>query len=176
MFFLQMAGFPGSGKSTLAREISKITGAIVLDHDIVKSALMESMEMKRDSREATKISYAIGWKLLDFYLSQDRSVILDSPCFHFETLEKGKKVAKKHGAKYKYIECYIDDIDELTGRLETRQSLVSQWSNMPGLRQDKDPAQIINTSIKPTDTKYLTVNSGQPLAVYLDKAINYITE
>ena len=32
MFFLQMSGFPGSGKSTLARQISKITGAVIIDH------------------------------------------------------------------------------------------------------------------------------------------------
>lgn len=31
MFFLQMSGFPGSGKSTLAKEISKKTGAIIVD-------------------------------------------------------------------------------------------------------------------------------------------------
>ncbi len=44
MFFLQMSGYPGSGKSTLAKEISKNTGAVVVDHDVVKSALMNSME------------------------------------------------------------------------------------------------------------------------------------
>lgn len=43
MFFLQMSGFPGSGKSTLAREIAKRTGAVVIDHDIVKSALLNSL-------------------------------------------------------------------------------------------------------------------------------------
>ena len=44
MFFLQMSGFTGSGKSTLARQISKITGAVIIDHDIVKSALLKSLD------------------------------------------------------------------------------------------------------------------------------------
>lgn len=35
-----MSGFPGSGKSTLARQIAKLTGAVIIDHDIVKSALL----------------------------------------------------------------------------------------------------------------------------------------
>lgn len=36
MFFLQMSGFSGSGKSTLAKLVAKNTGAIIIDHDIVK--------------------------------------------------------------------------------------------------------------------------------------------
>ena len=43
MFFVQMSGFPGSGKSTLARKIAKRTGGVIIDHDIVKSALLLSL-------------------------------------------------------------------------------------------------------------------------------------
>jgi len=39
-----MSGFPGSGKSTLSREIAKRTGSIIIDHDIVKSALLNSID------------------------------------------------------------------------------------------------------------------------------------
>lgn len=66
MFFLQMSGFPGSGKSTLSREIAKMTGAIIIDHDIVKSALLESFEVDDiDTRVAGKISYDIEWALMN---------------------------------------------------------------------------------------------------------------
>jgi predicted kinase len=34
-----MSGFPGSGKSTLAKQIAKRTNAVIIDHDVVKSAL-----------------------------------------------------------------------------------------------------------------------------------------
>ncbi len=44
MFFVQMSGHPGSGKSTLARQIGKRTGAVIIDHDIVKSALLNSID------------------------------------------------------------------------------------------------------------------------------------
>lgn len=44
MFFVQMSGFPGSGKSTLSRQIAKRTGAVIVDHDIVKSALLHSID------------------------------------------------------------------------------------------------------------------------------------
>jgi hypothetical protein len=44
LFFLQMSGYPETVKSTLARQITKHTGAIVINHDIIKSALLESMD------------------------------------------------------------------------------------------------------------------------------------
>jgi hypothetical protein len=44
MFFLQMSGFPGSVKSILFRHLSKLTGAVIIDHDIVKSSLLKSLE------------------------------------------------------------------------------------------------------------------------------------
>jgi len=43
MVFVQMSGLPGSGKSTLSREIAKRTGSIVIDHDIIKSALLRGV-------------------------------------------------------------------------------------------------------------------------------------
>lgn len=42
MFLLQMAGFPGSGKSTMAEKIRKNTNAIVVDRDIIKSAMLKA--------------------------------------------------------------------------------------------------------------------------------------
>jgi predicted kinase len=56
MFFLQMSGFPGSGKSTLSRLIAKSTRAIIVDHDIVKTALLESVESDFDPKRVGGIS------------------------------------------------------------------------------------------------------------------------
>jgi predicted kinase len=71
MIFVQMSGFPGAGKSTLARQIAKKTGAIIIDHDIVKSALLHTIEeVSIDSKLAGKISYNIEWSLIEFHLSQ----------------------------------------------------------------------------------------------------------
>ena len=53
MFFLQMSGFPGSGKSTLAREIAKETKAVIVDHDIGKSAMLHSLERHGEHIEKT---------------------------------------------------------------------------------------------------------------------------
>lgn len=37
-----MSGLPGSGKSTLSREIARRLDAVIVDHDVTKTALLES--------------------------------------------------------------------------------------------------------------------------------------
>ncbi|MGE8205636.1 AAA family ATPase [Heyndrickxia sp. NPDC080065] len=174
MFFLQMSGFPGSGKSTLARVIAKSTGAIIVDHDIVKSALLESIEESNiDSKVAGKISYNIDWSLIEFHLSQGYDVIFDSPCFYSEIFEKGSKLSKKYQAKYKYVECYLNDIQEINKRLKKRDRMPSQIHEV----SSKNNFEIaIDNSKKPSDIKCLLVDSGQPLESYINDVKHYLNE
>jgi predicted kinase len=90
MFFVQMSGFPGSGKSTLSRLIANRTGAVHIDHDIVKSALLEAIkDTSFNVKSAGEISYNIDWSLIEFHLSQGHNVIFDSPCLYDEMIIKG---------------------------------------------------------------------------------------
>ena len=111
MFFLQMSGFPGAGKSTLAREIAKVTKAVIIDHDIVKTGLLEGLGLEKldvDPKRAGGVAYHIEWSLVDFHLSQGHNVILDSPCLYEVLVEKGTVLAEKHYAKYKYVRVCIE--------------------------------------------------------------------
>jgi predicted kinase len=40
--FIQMSGAPGSGKTTIAHAIARRINAVVIDHDVTKSALLEA--------------------------------------------------------------------------------------------------------------------------------------
>lgn len=173
MFFLQMSGFPGSGKSTLARRIAKKTGAIVIDHDIVKTALLESWEGNADAKAAGKLSYNIEWALIDFYLSQGHDVIHDSPCLYTEMIEKGSSLSKKYGAKYKYVECYLNDFKEINIRLQKRQRMISQIQQVISEESFK---AAIDSSVRPSDIKCFIVDSAQPVESYIDDVIAYINE
>jgi predicted kinase len=42
LLFVQMSGVPGAGKTTLAHAIAPRIGAVVIDHDVTKSALLEA--------------------------------------------------------------------------------------------------------------------------------------
>jgi predicted kinase len=172
MFFLQMSGFPGSGKSTLARRISKITGAVIIDHDIVKSALLTSSDAEyMDSNVAGKIAYDIDWSLVDFHLSQGQNTILDSPCFYTEMVEKGVSLAEKHNANYKYVECYLNEIKEIQHRLKNRTPMISQIQQVVS---EKAFLEWIENSKKPSDIQCLRVDSGKPIEKYIDEVMLYI--
>lgn len=174
MFFLQMSGFPGSGKSTLSRHIGKNTGAVIIEHDIVKTALLESLETRQIETEAAGgISYEIEWTLIDFHLSQGHSVILDSPCLYTEMVEKGKMLSKKYRVKYKYVECYLNNIEEINNRLKTRERMISQIEKV---ESEEAFQKWLDGSKRPSEFTYLIVDSGQPLEDYIDEVMTYVNE
>lgn len=173
MFFIQMSGFPGSGKSTLAREISKRTGAVIIDHDVVKSALLNSLNNASiDPKEAGGIAYDIDWALIDFHLASGYDVILDSPCLYEEMVEKGTALTSKHGAKYKYVECILDDFNEVNRRLKSRERMPSQIKEV---KSEAGFRHTVENSKKPA-VKIHTVDTSRSLQEYIEDVINYIND
>ena len=172
LFFLQMSGFPGSGKSTLAREISRELNAVIVDHDVVKSALLESMaEHQMDTSASGKIGYCLDWSLVDFYLSQGFPVIFDSPCLYSEMIDKGLALSKKYNAKYKYVECIAKDAHVVNKRLKERDKMVSQ---ITAISSEESFYKTIESSAKPKDISILQIDTLQPLEEYLAEVISYV--
>lgn len=171
MFFLQMAGFPGSGKSTLAKEIARRTNAVVIDHDIVKTALLNAMNADEDPKKMGGVSYDIEWALVDALLGQGHNVILDSPCLYGEMIEKGLTLTRKHQALYKHVECLLDDFDEVNRRLAAREALRSQISQVASKTQFRD---ILDQCKRPEDVACLQVDTSQPMESYIDTVCKYV--
>ncbi|PEC20266.1 AAA family ATPase [Bacillus cereus] len=173
MFFLQMSGFPGSGKSAVSKYIAKLTGAVIVDHDVLKSALLQSLEMKGvESKTVGGISYDVEWALINSYLGQGHSVILDSPCLYEGMVEKGIKLSNKHDVKYKYIECYLNDMEEINNRLQTRMRMSSQIGKV---ESETAFQKWLDSSKRPSNNEYLIVDSGQPLEQYAKKMMDYMS-
>jgi predicted kinase len=176
MLFLQMSGFPGSGKSTLAREIAISTKAIIIDHDIVKTGLLEGLDLKGindvDPKRAGGVAYHIEWLLVYFYLSQGHNVILDSPCLYEVLVEKGIALAEKHSAKYKYVECVLNDIHELNNRLKSRDRLITQIASVD-IPEDRWQ-EVINRAKKPAQLECMKVDTSQPVVDYIGNVLLYI--
>ncbi|MDF2606748.1 MAG: hypothetical protein K0S34_943 [Bacillales bacterium] len=172
MFFVQMSGCPGSGKSTLARQIAKRTGAVIVDHDIVKSALLHSIdESIINNEQAGKISYNIDWSLIEFLFSQGQSVVFDSPCLYEVMIEKGTNLSKKYNVKYKYVECFLEDMEEINSRLKTRKRLISQINE---IKSEEAFKLTIDNSKKPSDYECLVVDTNQKLENYIQEVIEYL--
>ena len=75
---VQMHGEPGSGKSTVARALAPLIGAVVLDKDVIKSALLRS---GADETLAASGAYETYFDLARSLVGQGHSLILDNPVF-----------------------------------------------------------------------------------------------
>lgn len=174
-----MSGAPGSGKSSVAQAIAPKIGAVVIDHDITKSALLEAAV---DPAAAGRASYAVLAGLADSFLQQGHNIIFDSPCFYTELLKSGQCLAQKAGAVYGYIECVVPDLAVLDARLRSRQTLPSQVTAVYQTITDGSGKQWAGETLfqewianmKRPQTPYLTLDTTQPIDICLEQAIAYL--
>jgi len=178
--FIQMSGAPGAGKSTIAEAIAPQIDAVIIDHDITKSAIL-----KADLPDAVagKASYFVLGALAQDLLRQGFNVVLDSPCFYDELLARGQQIAKVAKAEYLYIECVVEDLNELDRRLRNRSHRSSQVS---GIRRSETErlgnARLIEemvfadwvANMKRPAGEYLRLDTSQPLETSIDQARQYI--
>lgn len=123
---IQMSGAPGSGKSTVARLLRPCVGGIIIDHDVLRSALLEAAIIPFD--DAAKQAYLLQWKLAEDLMNQGVNVIIDSTCNYPEVLEQGTALTAQHNYAYWYVECQVGDVDLLDKRLRARPAMASQRS------------------------------------------------
>ncbi len=177
--FIQMSGVPGSGKTTIATALARHTGAVIIDHDITKTALLESGV---SIEVAGRASYGVLKMLARHLLSQGQSIIFDSPCFYKELLAYGQATAAEFAAEYRYIECVLDDFEELEKRLKKRQPLRSQRLGIsePPVDVQKDPLageklfQKWHKGMQRPDGGYLLLDTSESIAVCVAKALAYL--
>jgi len=165
---VQMAGKPGSGKSTLARGIGAACEAVVLDKDVIKSAALNA---GAEESLAGPLAYEVLFDLARSLLGMAQSVVLDSPAFYPQIVEKGRQLAADAGASYHVIECVCLDRDELARRLSAGERLRSQPR---GLGQLVDAASLPGTA--PFERPHLVVDTTRPDAECLRLALEYIGE
>ena len=175
-----MSGVPGTGKSTISRLLMKEFPAIVLDHDDTKSALLQSGVSESQAGAA---SYSVIKALTRAFLQQGHSVIVDSPCLYPELLAHGIEVAQKHGARFKYIECRLADLEELDWRLRSREPKPSQMRSLDQLLSHAGAAPKLSRSLvedwatraqQPT-SDWLVLNTALPLAECMNQARRYLS-
>jgi predicted kinase len=179
--FIQMSGAPGAGKTTIATAIAARIQAVILDHDVAKSALLDA---DIPVSLAGKGSYLILGALAQHLLHQGHSIIFDSPCFYVDLLERGQRLAREAHARYFYIECVVDDIQELDRRLRARPRQPSQVAGVraqPAVGSGKvhiDEAVFRDwiANMKRPEGKYLVLDTTRPIEACVEEAMNYLSQ
>ena len=161
MFVVQMHGLPGSGKSTIAMALARETGAIVLDKDVIKSALLR---WGLEDRDAGGASYQVFFDQAADLLRRGHPVILDSPVFWAEVERKSAAVASDAGVPYFLIQTVCPDEAELRRRLASRPALASQpraaldLRDHPGSIEPKGERLVLNTMLPLDETVALALD------------------
>ncbi|MFI7062725.1 AAA family ATPase [Kribbella sp. NPDC050124] len=174
-----MSGVPGAGKSTIARAMARSKQFSVLDVDVVKSALLDTgISLDQIGPASYRTTLALAGELL----GMSRSVIIDSPCQYDELLESGQRLAERHQAAYRYVECFADDFPLLDRRLRERRPMRSQRPSIGtppvdfpdhgddgavGFRDWKNRA-------KRPENGYLRLDTSRPVDLCIQEAIAFL--
>jgi predicted kinase len=177
--FIQMSGVPGSGKTTIASALARRVHAITIDHDITKSALLDA---DVPVSVAGLASYNVLNAVARHLLSQGYSVIFDSPCLYTELLERGQRLAQEAGAQYLYIECVVEDLDEIDRRLRERVRTRSQLGGVyspptEGSGKAQSGVEVFQDwmrNMKRPKSAYLVLDTTRPPEICVEEAVRYI--
>ena len=160
----QMHGEPGSGKSTVARAIAPRIGAVVLDKDVIKAALLRAGIAEA---QAAPAAYEAFFDQAESIARLGHNLILDNPVFWPRVEERWLALCERAASPPVLVECVCLDETELQRRLATRDALESQPRAPLDLARHPGAAP---TSFQPR----LVLDTTRPLADLVDEAVAYI--
>lgn len=161
---VQMHGEPGSGKSTVARALGARLGAVVLDKDVIKAALLRSGIVEQ---QAGPGAYEVFFAQAAALVAAGNSVILDNPVFWESVERRWFEIADAAGSPRILIACVCADRGELLRRLRTRATVESQPREPLDL--ERHPGAV-ETQFQPR----LTLDTTRPLTELVDEALAYV--
>jgi predicted kinase len=161
---VQMHGEPGSGKSTLARALAPRISAVVLDKDIIKSAILRG---GAGEQLAGPTAYEVYFELAEDLVRQGRSIILDNPVFWPRVEERWLALSAEAGCPPLLIECVCADRDELVRRLATRNGRESN---------PKEPLDLLRHpgAVETRFQPRLTLDTTRPIEQIVQEAVAYV--
>jgi predicted kinase len=163
--FVQMAGHAGSGKSTLARQVADHFGGVVVDLDVVKTALLDA-GLGWD--QASKGSYETIYALVDDFLAGGtRCVVVDVPSYWPDIHQRLGASVIEHQARYLFLECTAPEavrVDRVLARPAKRSQI--QDLGFAPVDAPRDATMIhLRPIARPPAGPYLIVDTNEPVDV-----------
>jgi predicted kinase len=163
---VQMHGEPGSGKSTIAKALAPRIDAVVLDKDVIKSALLRVGIVEAGAAAG---AYEAYFDLGRDLVRQGRSVILDNPVFWPRVEERWMALAAEAGSPLLLVECVCADRAELERRLRTRDGRESN---------PREPLNLLRHpgAVATTHQPRLALDTMLPVEVNVARAAAYVLQ
>jgi predicted kinase len=159
---IQMHGHPGSGKTALARALGRALPAVVVDKDVIASALIRSGVA---FGQAGAPSYQVMYAQAERFLADGHAVVMDSPCFWPRIEETTRAVAASAGVPWLMIETACPE-ELRDARLAARERLESN----PAAR-DVGP---MRPGMYHPDCERLVLDSSRALEDLVVEAVAYV--
>lgn len=110
-------GHPGSGKSTISREIAKhVSRLAVLDVDMFRKFVSDYNHSSQDIR----IMWTITFTIIEVYLSNHISVLVDRCIEEQRIIAKLKAVARSNKALFREVILYTSSLNCALSRVASR--------------------------------------------------------
>jgi hypothetical protein len=111
----------------------------------------------------------MSFDLAKFYMADGRNVVLDSPCYYDEIIERGMAITKAFSSSYKFLECSVESFDIIHKRIELRDNMTSQIKSVT-----KESFEQAKVHSKKPDQNYLQVDSSDLSSIDYEFIYEYL--
>ena len=163
-----MAGLPGSGKTTLAQALAAQTNGVVLNKDVIRSALFAPDEIEYSTGQ-DDFCQKVMLEAASYILGKEpgRMVFLDGrPFSRRYQIEQVMKLASELKQQCRIIECVCSDA---TARQRLEQQAAQ--GEHPAANRDFGLYLRVKESFEPISAPATVIDTEQPLEVCATQAL-----